>query len=136
MQKNLVVSAGAILYNKNDEILLLKRAEKSSWGKGQWQLPEGKLEFGESFEQALKRELQEELGSSIDDFELIDTQVVIMHVKEQDYHVIRAIFSGEFNEKIIISEDHVDFKWIKPKLAIKDLDLIPGLKELLEKNCE
>lgn len=54
------VGIGVMLVNRNEEILLGKR--KGSHGEGQWGLPGGSLEYGESFEECARRELEEEIG--------------------------------------------------------------------------
>jgi 8-oxo-dGTP diphosphatase len=54
------VAVGVIL-NDSGKILITKRAPGSHQG-GLWEFPGGKVEPGESLEQALSRELQEELG--------------------------------------------------------------------------
>ena len=51
----------AILQNENGEFLLASRPPNKPWA-GWWEFPGGKLEEGESAENALIRELQEELG--------------------------------------------------------------------------
>lgn len=51
---------GIILHPSNNTILLGKRF--NTFQAGTWGLPGGHLEFGESFEEALSRELKEELG--------------------------------------------------------------------------
>ena len=54
------VAVGVIL-NENKRILISKRAASAHQG-GLWEFPGGKIEVGESLEQALARELGEELG--------------------------------------------------------------------------
>lgn len=52
--------AGGILVNKNNEILLQRRADKGTWG-----LIGGAMELGESAVETLKREFKEETGLDI-----------------------------------------------------------------------
>ncbi len=54
----------AVIYNKNNQILIAQRA-KGKHQAGKWEFPGGKVEQGESAQQALKRELDEELGIEI-----------------------------------------------------------------------
>jgi 8-oxo-dGTP diphosphatase len=54
------VAVGVIL-NDAKQILITKRAQGSHQG-GLWEFPGGKVEAGESLEQGLSRELEEELG--------------------------------------------------------------------------
>jgi 8-oxo-dGTP diphosphatase len=54
--------AGAILLDKNDKILLIHRNTKDLQ---QWELPGGKLEKNELPEQAVVRELKEELNVQV-----------------------------------------------------------------------
>jgi 8-oxo-dGTP diphosphatase len=58
------LGVGVLLVNREDQVLLGKR--KGSHGEGQWALPGGHLEFGESFEDCARRELEEELGTDIE----------------------------------------------------------------------
>ncbi len=53
--------AAAVIRDARGRILLTKRAEHLHQG-GLWEFPGGKLEPGESIEQALRREIREELG--------------------------------------------------------------------------
>lgn len=55
---------GAVLVNENDEILCALRSQTMSLP-GLWEFPGGKIEAGESPENALKREIKEELGVEI-----------------------------------------------------------------------
>jgi len=56
--------AGALIYNDKNEILLVRRNEKGR--RKTWALPGGKVEKNETFEDALRRELIEELGVRIE----------------------------------------------------------------------
>ena len=49
--------AGAVIINKDNRILLQKRADNGFWG-----LPAGSMELGESFEACARREVMEETG--------------------------------------------------------------------------
>lgn len=59
--KPLVIVAAAALVRSDGRLLLAQRPEGKSMA-GLWELPGGKLEAGESPQNALVRELQEELG--------------------------------------------------------------------------
>jgi 8-oxo-dGTP diphosphatase len=56
--------AVGVLINERDEFLLTSRPQGKVFA-GYWEFPGGKLEAGESVEQALRRELHEELGIQI-----------------------------------------------------------------------
>ena len=69
--------AVGILIRADGALLLCTRPEGKAFA-GYWEFPGGKLEAGESVEQALRRELQEELGIMID-------AAVPWRVTEYDY---------------------------------------------------
>ncbi len=54
----------AVIYNKNNQILIAQRAQGKHQA-GKWEFPGGKVEQSESAQQALTRELDEELGIQI-----------------------------------------------------------------------
>ncbi|MEK6855597.1 MAG: NUDIX domain-containing protein [Nanoarchaeota archaeon] len=58
------IGVGVIII-KHQKILLMKR--KGAHGEGEWALPGGHLEFGESVEQYAKREIIEELGVEVEE---------------------------------------------------------------------
>jgi len=61
------VTAGAIIFNRAGQILVLKHRFRAGSG---WGLPGGFLERGEQPIDALRRELREELGLEIEDVEI------------------------------------------------------------------
>jgi ADP-ribose pyrophosphatase YjhB (NUDIX family) len=61
-------------------------------GPVQWCIPGGRLELGESLEQAAKREFEEETGLRVQDCHLLDVSEVIL--PERDYHSITITLRG------------------------------------------
>ena len=68
------VAVGVLL--RSDGSFLLTSRPKGKVYEGYWEFPGGKLEAGETVEQALRRELHEELGITIGAAELWKTQLV------------------------------------------------------------
>ncbi len=60
----LIRVAVAVIINQNKEILIAKRSSNQHQG-NKWEFPGGKVESDETSEEALKREISEELGISI-----------------------------------------------------------------------
>lgn len=58
------VSMG-VIFNANKQILIARRPLEKSFG-GLWEFPGGKIEGGESPEEALQRELKEELNVEVE----------------------------------------------------------------------
>lgn len=63
------VGVGALILDENERALLVLR--KKSPEAGYWSIPGGKVEFMETVEKALERELREELGIEIDIISLL-----------------------------------------------------------------
>ena len=64
--RQLVQVAVGVLIRSDDSFLLTNRPEGKAYA-GYWEFPGGKLEMGETVAQALARELQEEIGITIED---------------------------------------------------------------------
>jgi len=59
------VSVGALILNEKRQILLTQRSQNSRNEKGCWEAPGGSVDFGETLEEAVRREMREELGIDI-----------------------------------------------------------------------
>ncbi|AMM23826.1 7,8-dihydro-8-oxoguanine-triphosphatase [Variovorax sp. PAMC 28711] len=71
------VAVGILIREADDALLLSTRPEGKPYA-GYWEFPGGKIEAGETVEQALRRELQEELGITI-------ASAIAWKVTEHDY---------------------------------------------------
>ncbi len=75
VERAVVDVAVGVLMQSDGQFLLTSRPEGKVYA-GYWEFPGGKLEAGESVEQALRRELQEELGITIGPVQAWKTQMV------------------------------------------------------------
>ena len=65
-QTRFTVTAGALIFNNEGKVLLLKHRFRAGSG---WGIPGGFLEVGEQPEEAMRRELREEIGLEVDHVE-------------------------------------------------------------------
>ncbi len=60
------VGVRAVIFNDQQELLLLKRGKQAKNEVGKWEIPGGEVAYGETFKQALLREVTEEIGVEIE----------------------------------------------------------------------
>ena len=59
------VSVGAMIFNGRKELFLTKRGQQATNERGCWEIPGGGVEFSETLQVAIKREIKEEYGVDI-----------------------------------------------------------------------
>ena len=117
----------AAMIQKNDRILIAKKTSPSI----SWEFPGGKIEIGESKEEALKREIMEELAVQIEVGEHIGQSNVFVGEKEIVMDLFACVFSEHFSEKDLQKIEHEQLEWIKPSdlrrwaWAPADIPLLP-----------
>jgi 8-oxo-dGTP diphosphatase len=125
--KKTVHVVGAIIENENREILCALRGPEMTLP-NYWEFPGGKIEENESKEEALIREIDEELGCRIE---------VLKHVDDTTYEYEKVIVRLEtFLSKIIegvpeVSE-HAEIKWV-PRKELNTLNWAPADIPAIEK---
>ncbi|HLC39524.1 MAG TPA: NUDIX domain-containing protein [archaeon] len=110
-------AVGALIFNKEGKIILMK---SHKW-RGKYMMPGGHVELGETFEQALKREVKEETGLNIYDIEFVLMQEFIFG-KEfwKKRHFIFIDFACKTNStKVRLNSEGQEYKWVTPKKALK-----------------
>lgn len=125
MKKELFVVAGAII--KDNKVFSAQRGNKGKTA-FKWEFPGGKIDPGETPEQALARELREELSINVEVHELITAIVdeyedVILHI--DTYRC--SLISGTPT----LSE-HINMAW-SDKNELDKLEFSPADKPTLDK---
>jgi mutator protein MutT len=116
------VGAAILIKNKNGEVLLLKRAPESHFAPNQWGYPGGKIEDGESSDEAARRETEEETT-------LVVSSITALGVFNE---AVEAFYSDDFEGKVQIDFEHTDWKWVSPA-EVANYDLAPSVWEIYEK---
>lgn len=117
------IGVGAVIWRGPDALLLVRRGKAPRLG--EWSLPGGGVEPGETLREALSREVAEETGLSIEIGDLID-MVDLIHRDEAgavSFHYVLADFSARWRSgEAVAASDVTDCKWVAAADALKMVD--------------
>ena len=129
MEKPYGLTMRSVVKNEENKILVLRRHPKSRTNPHKWELPGGKTEKGELFDEALIREVKEEtdLDVKVGDF---------CEAVQDDYPHKRTVqlimYSKDIKGEVKISDEHDDWMWASID-EIKSLDITSSLEKIIEK---
>ncbi len=119
----------ALIWDRNKFMICQRPAHKA---RGLlWEFVGGKVESGETKEQALIRECQEELAVTLS---VGDVFMDVVH-EYPDLMVHLTLFNAVIDEGVPQKLEHNDIKWITPS-AIPNYNFCPADEEILKKITE
>lgn len=133
-QLKLVLVAACALVDPDGRLLIAQRPETKEMG-GLWEFPGGKIEPGERPEDALIRELREELGIEVKEPCL--APFTFASHRYAGFHLLMPLYICRRWEGIPAALEHAQIKWVRPKdltsypMPPADIPLIPMLRDLL-----
>ena len=116
-----VVAAVIKAINENGEPIIFATQRGYGEFKGGWEFPGGKIEAGETPQEALKREIMEELDTEISVGELIET----IEYDYPTFHLSMDCFWCEIVKGDLVLKEHEAAKWLK-KEQLGDVKWLPA----------
>ncbi|XP_063051417.1 8-oxo-dGDP phosphatase NUDT18 [Engraulis encrasicolus] len=123
VRKTVCYIVSALIFNSKKELLMVQEAKPECYGR--WYLPAGRMEEGESIEEAVKREVREEAG-----FEC--QPITLVQVQEQGPQWVRFAFVAEITGGTLKTEGQADAEslqacwWDRESdLPLRGRDILP-----------
>ena len=116
---------GAVVRHDGRLLLVQRGAEP---GRGQWSLPGGRVEFGETLADAVVREVAEEVGLDVECGGLLGW----VERLSDSHHFVIADFTATLvgGSGLTPGSDADAARWVAPD-ELRDLDLVDGLAQFL-----
>jgi len=118
-----------LIYCIVEKKLLLLRRNLTSMHPGLWTAPGGKVDAGESLEEAAKRELLEETG--ISDQPLQSLGKLYVQIPQLEYTLYVYGLKLITVPEVTISSEHIEYDWFD-EVQASQLTLIPSGNEVLD----
>lgn len=124
--RKIVYVAAAALIDADGRVLVTQRPVGKAHA-GKWEFPGGKIETGETPEQAVNRELREELG--LEPCERCLQPFSFTSYAYEDFHLFMPLYLCRQWDGFARSNEGQNIKWLYPN-QITDLDLVEADIEL------
>ena len=113
MTKSIEVVA-AVIFRGGKVLCVQRSANAREYISKKWEFPGGKVELFENHEQAIKREIREELDVEIENLEYFTT---VEHTYP-DFHLVMHAYTCSIFKGEPVLKEHVALKW----LPVEELD--------------
>lgn len=121
-------NALAIIFNKDNKILLLKRATvKNGWGNDKWALVGGAVDENEKPIDACKREIYEETLLRVNE---LNQRFTLQRSPDSVEHLFVGRHKGDDDDVVLNEDENIRYDWFSfPE--IKHLDGVPNLLDYI-----
>lgn len=127
---NPVPAVGVLLMNMNRQIMLALREYPPH--PDTWDVPGGFLDVDETAEEALRRELKEELSLVPEQLLYVGSSHDRYEFGKRNYHMINLLFAGTIGESSPIASDDISgVSWFEPDTIPYEKILFPNLSKLI-----
>jgi len=121
---------GAVLVNEDGEVLMVQEAKPSC--RGQWYLPAGRMEPGETITDAVKREVLEETGLEMD-----PTTLILMESAAGSWFrfvLTGVVVGGKLKTTAEADSESLQAKWVRnvSDLQLRAKDIVPVIEKGVE----
>jgi 8-oxo-dGTP pyrophosphatase MutT (NUDIX family) len=113
--------AAVIWSPKNEQYLLLRRSDQKDYARGAWECVTGRVDQGEGFEDALHREVWEELGVKAKIEHILGTTHFYRGDPLPKNELVGVIYLCSLSEpdSILIGEEHSEYRWLTAQEALE-----------------
>ena len=119
-------NAVAVVVNNDNKILLLKRGEDAPWMPNKWSLIGGAMDKGETAQQTIEREIEEETGLELKQF---TKSFAIERHADSIEHVFACRYEGDPTD-ISLDDENSNYGWYDVS-EMEYLDTVPHLIEYI-----
>lgn len=130
--KPLLLVVACALVDADRRVLIAQRPEGKSLA-GLWEFPGGKVEPGETPEEALIRELREELD--IETKSACLAPVSFASHSYENLHLLMPLYACRKWQGTPVAREHAALKWVRPQ-ALRDYPMPPADEPLIAALCD
>jgi 8-oxo-dGTP diphosphatase len=135
MKKTTRVSVAAFIYHQG-KALIVRRSKKENFLPGVYEMPGGKLDFGEEPMVGVVREVGEEVGLKI--VAIAPYHIFSYTTKNDTLYTVEVDFLCKLKGqpgKVILSDAHDKFLWIS-KRGLEKIEITPLMKDAISRGFD
>lgn len=130
---NFGVATKAIIFNtKLNKYLVLKKSNNENINPNTFDMPGGRIKFGEKLEEAVVREAKEETGLDVVTQKVFNAWTFVKEDRDFQLTGVDFLCTTE-QEKVKLSEEHSNFEWRDAEKIINDEKYPDWLRKTIKK---